>query len=122
MFGHEVKNVYVLNNNGSYSIVSLIEKEEKVYCVAFSSHRYMGAAPGSQWEIITDEEDYSPCIASELIASEEDLFIPKYEYQKQELTFPSYEEMVNYWNTNSVRVGDRNSGNGIEMVFALPSL
>ena len=119
MFGHEVKSVYELNNDGSYSAVSLIEKDGKTYCVASSSYRYIGAAPGSQWEIICNEDDYSPCIASDLVLNELELFVPKYEYQKQELGFPSYEEMVGYWNANSVRVGDRNTGNGVEMVFAL---
>ena len=119
MFGHEIKNVYELNNDGSFSVVSLIEKDEKTYCVASSSYRCMGAAPGSQWEIITNEEDYSSTIASDLVLTEKELFVPKYEHQRQELTFSSYGEMVNYWNTNAVRVGDRNTVSGIEMMFAL---
>jgi hypothetical protein len=121
IFNYPITIEYELNKDGSYSCLSLIEKSGKTYCVASSSYREIGAAPGSQWEIITDEDDYSSCMASDLVLTEENLFVSKYAYQRQDLSlsFSSYKEMVDYWNANSVRVGDRNSGNGVEMVFAL---
>lgn len=121
IFGYPIKNQYELKKDGGYSLVSTVERRNgKQYIVAASNYRYIGAAPGSEWEVITDAEDYSSTTASDLVETEEELFIPRYEYRRQELTFSSYEEMKSYWETNSVRVGDRNTGNGVEMVFALP--
>lgn len=119
MFGYQVNQVFTLNVDGSYSQLSVIEKGDKQYCVASSSYRYIGAMAGTQWEIITDEDDYSPCIASDLVLSEDELFTPRYEYRLSGLLFSSYQEMVEYWNANSKQIGSRNSSNGVELVFSL---
>ena len=120
MFGYQTKSVYELNTNGSYSESSVIEKDGKQYCIASSSFHHIGAAPGSYWEIINREEDYSPCNASNLVETEEELFIPRWEFMPTyELSFSTYQEMVEYWNTNSKQVGSRNGGCGVELVFSL---
>lgn len=119
MFGYQIKSVYELNTNGSYSESSVIEKDGKQYCIASSSFHHIGAAPGSCWEIINREEDYSPCIASNLVETEQELFIPRWEFIRYELSFSTYQEMVEYWNQNSKQIGSRNGSSGVELIFSL---
>lgn len=101
MFGYKKKSFYELNTNGSYLHSRIIEKDGKQYCVECTSFHHIGAAPGSYWEIITHPDDYSPCNASNLVLTEEELFIPRWEFiASTHLLFPTYQEMVDYWNTN----------------------
>ena len=120
MFGFEVTTFYELQKDGSYSQMGVIIKDNTMYCISSTNFHHIGAAPGSQWEIITKEEEWSECIASSFVSSPEELFVPLYEYTPTGVCFSSFEEMKKFWNENSVQVGSRRSSQGIELVFAIP--
>ena len=116
MFGFEVTSFYELAKDGSYSHLGVIIKDKTMYCISSTNFRHIGAAPGSQWEIISNDSDWSECIASDFVSSKEELFVPKYIYTPEGTTFSSFNEMKEFWNQNAVQIGVK----GMELVFALP--
>lgn len=97
MFGFEVTTFYELEKDGSYCHMAVIIKDNIMYRIGITRHSHIGAAPGSQWEIITNEEDWSECIASDFISSPEELFVPGYVYTPTGNTFSSFNEMKEFW-------------------------
>jgi hypothetical protein len=116
MFGFEITRFYELEKDGSYCHMAVITKNNIMYRIGITRFHHIGAAPGSEWEIITDENDWTATVASDFISSPEELFVEGYKYTPTGYTFNSFNEMKEFWSKNSIQVGV----NGMELVFAIP--
>lgn len=115
MFGFEITRFYELQKDGSYCHIAVITKNNIMYRIGITQYCYIGADPGSQWEIITDENDWTATVASDFISSPKELFVPMYEYTPTGYTFSSFNKMKEFWSQNSIQVGVK----GMELVFAI---